>query len=165
MNKISLLVIVLLFSTGYLKAQEVPKNVNTIILSTAYNSPDVSITDIAHILLDNNYVIDNINRDLSFIVAGPIQYKSVNIKVTFRAVMRENIVTIVCSGIYGDGGSYYYDPILNQSQIWNSIANTKKKLGADKVAWAGFEKIIDLIPHSKKIYETREYNKPTVPWK
>jgi len=77
MNKISLLVIVLFFSTGYLRAQEVPKNVNTIILSTTYNSPDVSITDIAHILLDNNYVIDNINRDLSFIVSGPIQYKSV----------------------------------------------------------------------------------------
>lgn len=165
MRNIALLFFFYFFVSINLSAQDAPKNTNTIILSTSFKNTDEAILNIGHILLDNNYTPENINRELSFIVTAPFQYKSVNLKVTFRAHSRDSIVLITCSGIYGDGGSYYYDPILNQSQIWNTVVNSQKKLGSDKVAWAGFIKIIDLIPHSKKSYESREYAKPTLPWK
>jgi len=164
MRNIALLFLIPFYVSINLSAQDAPKNTNTIILVTSYLSPDEAIINIGHILLDNNYTPENINKELSFIVTAPFQYKSVNLKVTFRAQIKEGVVYITCSGIYGDGGSYYYDPVLNQSQIWNSIINSQKKLGSDKIAWAGFLKIVELIPHSEKSYDSREYSKPALPW-
>lgn len=92
MRNIALVIIFFLYVSYNLGAQDAPKNTNTIILSTSYKNTDEAILHIGHILLDNNYTPENINRELSYIVTAPFQYKSVNLKVTFRAHSRDSIV-------------------------------------------------------------------------
>lgn len=155
MKKLLLAIILILFIPGTnIYSQEAPKKTNTIILTTSYTSAEEAITDVAHILMDNNIAPSNLNKELTYLITSPHQYKNINNKLTFRAIKRNGKVIVVCTGDYSDG-AYYRDALFDQNTIWQTIAKTKFKIGNAYQAWLGFIELATKVPHSYIEFEIR----------
>lgn len=154
MKKTILLLLFIIFSVLTISGQEAPKKTNTIILTTSYTSAEEAITDVAHILMDNNIAPSNLNKELTYLITSPYQYKNINNRLTFRAIKRNGKVIVVCNGDYSDG-AYYRDALFNQNTIWQTIAKTKFKIGNAYHAWLGFIELAIKVPHSNIEFEIR----------
>lgn len=135
-------------------AQEAAKNVNTIVLYTSYSTAQEALYNIAHLLMNNNISSEKLDKELTVIITNPINYKNIDLKLTFKITKKNERIVIVCSGIYRDG-AYYKDAIFDQDQTWRPITNKGMKIENSYKAWEGFHEVIKRIPYNQIGYETR----------
>lgn len=135
-------------------AQDVAKNVNTIVLYTSYSTAEEALYNIAHLLMTNNISSEKMDKELTSIVTNPIKYKNIDLKLTFKVAKKNERIVIVCNGNFRDG-AYYKDAIFELDQTWRPITNRGMKIENSYKAWEGLLEVVKRIPYNQIGYETR----------
>jgi|GEM_PF-4042345 len=127
----SYLIFLTFFACIALRAQDIPRKVNTIIVT------GVSFQQVATVLADSNYFIDRKDPDVGSIVtlARPVDQSAVQImknnsrrltRVVFYIRVKDSVATIT---------GRYNVPELDYLKEYTAIANTGMKKSFDNIAW------------------------------